>query len=478
MKNKTYTEIPLYVDLDQTLIKTDLLYETFIEFIKQHPLNILLSIKWLLKGKAFLKYKLAQKTFIDVENLPYNEPFLSYLKSEQNNGRKIILATASNIKLAKRISNHLNLFSEIIASDEKNNIKGKTKLNHIKENSANGLFAYAGNSKNDLIIFQHAKSSILVNFREKLVSRSPSINVAKSFPPTKSIFPALIRAIRPHQWVKNFLIFVPLLLSNQWYISNLIIRACIGFISFSLIASSVYLINDIFDIQNDRAHPTKQHRPLAAGDITIGHAIILSIVFTLAALFVGYLLNIVYFFLLVTYLLLTFFYSMYLKKLTLIDVFILSQFYTIRVASGGIITNIKLSFWLLAFSVFLFFSLAIAKRYAELISSYTSSQNNIKGRGYNINDSTILNIMGLTSAYIAVLVLALYINSPEVLLIYSSPKILWGVCLIMFFWTSHVWIKTTRGEMEQDPITFAIYDSTSIVLFLLLLTNIILAIII
>jgi 4-hydroxybenzoate polyprenyltransferase len=478
MNEKNYTEIPLYVDLDGTLIKTDLLFESFIEFIKKNPFNILLSIKWLLKGRAYLKNKLAQNTFIDIEKLPYNEPFLSYLKNERNNGRKIILATASNFTLAKRISSHLNIFSEIIASNEKENIKGKTKLTHIKENSGNSSFDYAGNSKDDLIIFKHAKSSILVNFNEQLLSRSPSIRVAKSFAQESSIFRALIIAIRPHQWVKNLLIFVPLFVSNQWYIPNLIIRALIGFISFSLIASSVYVINDIFDIQNDRAHIKKKYRPFAASDISIGHGLIIFLFFALAGLFAGYLLDVIYFFLLMTYLILNLLYSIYLKKFVLIDILILSQFYTLRVVSGGIITNIELSFWLLAFSVFIFFSLAIAKRYTELISSNNYNKNNIKGRGYTINDLDILNIMGVTSGYLAVLVLALYINSPEVVLIYSSPKILWGVCIIFFYWISYIWMKASRGELDEDPVTFAIKDRTSLVVFGVLIIDIILAVII
>ena len=328
MDQKNDTEIPLYVDLDGTLIKTDLLFESLIEFIKENPFKILISIKWLLKGKAYLKNKLAQNTFIDIENLPYNEHFLSYLKDERNNGRKIILATASNFRLAKRISNHLNIFTDIIASDEKENIKGKTKLAHIKENSGNGLFDYAGNSKSDLIIFKHAKSPILVNSNEQLLSRLPSIRAAKFFAQEGSLLDTFIIAIRLHQWVKNLLIFVPLFVANQWYIPNLIIRALMGFISFSFVASSVYLINDIFDIQNDRAHTKKKYRPFAAGDISIGHGLIIFLFFALAGLFAGYLLDVIFFILLMTYITLNFLYSMYLKKFMLIDILILSQFYT------------------------------------------------------------------------------------------------------------------------------------------------------
>jgi 4-hydroxybenzoate polyprenyltransferase len=477
MNKKNDIEIPLYVDLDGTLIKTDLLCESFIEFIKKSPFNILLSIKWLLKGKAHLKYKLAQNTFIDIEKLPYNEPFLCYLKNERNNGRKIILATASDYTLAKRISNHLNIFSEIIASDGKENVKGKTKLTRIKENSGNSLFDYAGNSKHDLIIFEHARSSILVNLNEQLLSRSPSIRVAKSFTPANSILHTFIKAIRLHQWVKNLLIFVPLFVSNQWYFPNLLIRASIGVFSFCLVASSAYVINDIFDIQNDRAHIKKKYRPFAASDITIGHGFVIFFFFSIAGLFFGYLLDAIYFFLLIIYLILNLLYSIYLKKIVLIDILILSQFYTLRVVSGGIITNIQLSFWLLAFSVFIFFSLGIAKRYAELISS-NNKKNIIEGRGYTANDLTILNIMGVTSGYLAVLVLAFYINSPEVVLIYSNPKILWGVCLIFFFWTSYLWIKTSRGELKEDPITFALKDRTSLIVFVILIIDITLAVII
>jgi 4-hydroxybenzoate polyprenyltransferase len=478
MNEKNDTEIPLYVDLDGTLIKTDLLFESLIEFIKKNPFKIILSIKWLLKGKAYLKNKLAQNTLIDIENLPYNEPFLSYLKNERNKGRKIILATASNYTLAKRISNQLNIFSEIIASDEKENIKGKTKLNHIIENSGNGLFDYAGNSKSDLIIFKHAKSSILVNFNKKLLSRSTSIHVAKSFTPANSILRTFIKALRPHQWIKNLLIFTPLFVSNQWSNPNMIIRASIGFISFSLIASSVYVINDIFDIQNDRSHIKKKYRPFAAGNISIGHGLILILFLIFAGLFVGYFLDVIYFFLLMTYIIFNFLYSVYLKKILLIDILILSQFYTLRIFSGGVITNIVLSFWLIAFSVFVFFSLAIAKRYAELNLSIKINKKNIKGRGYTIDDLNILNIMGVTSGYIGVLILALYINSPEVVLIYSSPKILWGICLIFLFWISYIWLKASRGELDEDPLTFAIKDRISLVVFSILMIDIILAVII
>jgi len=478
MNKQKSTDIPLYIDLDGTLIKTDLLFETFIEFIKKNPFNILLSIRWLLKGKAYLKSKLAQNTFLDIEKLPYNEPFLSYLKNESNNGRKIILATATNFTLAKRVSNYLKIFSDIIASDEKKNIKGKTKLSQIEENSGNSLFDYAGNSKNDLIIFKHSKSSILVNFNKRLISRSTDIRVAKSFDSKNSLLRNLIIAIRPHQWVKNLLIFVPLFVSTQWYIPKLIIRASIGFISYSLVASSVYVINDIFDIQNDRAHIKKKYRPFAAGDLAVGHGLIIFLFLALAGLFAGYLLDRTYFFLLIAYVALNFLYSIYLKSLVLIDILILSQFYTLRVVSGGVITDIELSFWLLAFSVFIFFSLAIAKRYTELMLSKDYKKKKIRGRGYTTNDLNILNIMGVTNGYLAVLVLALYINSHQVVLTYSSPKILWGVCVIFFFWISHVWIKANRGELEADPIIFAIKDHTSLVVFVLLIIDVILAIII
>jgi 4-hydroxybenzoate polyprenyltransferase len=477
--NKTNsTEIPLYVDLDGTLIKTDLLFECLIEFIKKNPFNILLSIKWLLKGKAYLKSKLADNTSIDIKKLPYNEPFLSYLKNESSQGRKIILATASNFTLARRISDHLNIFSDIIASDERKNIKGKTKLQHIKENSGNSLFDYAGNSKDDLIIFKHANASILVNFDKQLPSRSTGIRIAKSFDSKSPVLRNCIIAIRPHQWVKNLLIFVPLFVSNQWYSPNLIIRASIGFISFSLIASAVYVINDISDIQNDRTHIKKKYRPFAASNLAIGHGLIIFLFLVSTGLFAGYLIDRIYFFLLVTYIILNLLYSVYLKSLVLIDILILSQFYTLRVISGGVITNIELSFWLLAFSVFVFFSLSIAKRYTELISRNNDNKTRIKGRGYTTDDINILNIMGVTNGYLAVLVLALYINSPQVVLTYSSPKILWGVCVIFFFWISYVWIKANRGELEEDPITFAIKDRTSLVVFVLLIIDVIFAVII
>lgn len=478
MNEQNYIDIPLYVDLDGTLIKTDLLFECFIEFIKKKPFNVLLVFYWLVKGKAYLKHKLAQETSINIEDLPYNDSFLSFLTIQNNNGKKLILATAANKTLAKKIAKHLDIFSDVIASDDKNNISGVTKLTRIKEHCGDGVFDYAGDSKSDLIIFEHAKSSILVNFNNKLYFSTRDIHVVETFSSPNSLIYSLLKAIRPQQWVKNLLLFVPVFVGNQWNELNLIMRSFIGFVAFCLIASAVYIFNDLIDIQLDRAHVKKKYRPFAAGFLTAQHGLLVFFVFIVAGLSSAYLLNLIYFLILILYLLINFLYSVYLKKIVLVDILLLSLFYTLRMVSGGIITNITLSFWLVSFSMFIFFSLATSKRYAEVQLMNNSVKSKIPGRGYYNYDLTILNIMGVTSGYIAVLVIALYINSPEVISIYSSPKALWGVCLLLFFWISHIWFTTSRGKMDEDPITFAFKDRTSLVVFALLLINVILAMVI
>ncbi|MBI4707807.1 MAG: UbiA family prenyltransferase [Candidatus Omnitrophica bacterium] len=455
-------EIPLIVDLDGTLIKTDLLLEGLYALLKRNISLIFIIPFWLMRGKACLKYQIATRFDIDAKSLPYNEPFVEYLHKEFHNGRELILATASYKILAQKVANHLGIFSHVLASDKNLNLSAKQKLKVFLAEYGEKGFDYAGNAKPDLHIFPYARNALLVNPGNVTLKKAEKIStVHKVFKDTSNRFLVYLRAIRVYQWLKNLLLFIPLFTSHEWYNGSMVIKGIAGFTAFSLCASGGYLFNDFLDLPSDRNHPRKRNRPIASGDISIISGSVLMIILPLMGLAIALFMNWTFFCILIGYLALTLTYTIYLKSFMLVDVLVLAGLYTIRVIAGGEVMNVFPSFWLLAFSIFIFYSLALVKRCSELVTIDKIGDETARGRDYRVTDLSYLKAMGITSGYLSIIVVALYINSPEVTVLYYKPKVLWLICPLLLHWISRLWLKTGRGEMTDDPIMFALRDRVS-----------------
>lgn len=453
---------PLVVDLDGTLIKTDLLLESFMLLIRANPLNAFFAIVWLLKGKANLKAQIARRVDIPVQYLPYNDAVIQYIKAQRTAGREVILATASHKRYAHSVAAHLGLFDDVLASDDNLNLSGSQKRAALTERYGEKQYVYAGNASVDLKVWEHCSSAVVVgasslaNNAEKLCPIEQHIAVD---PPSVKV---VIKALRVHQWVKNALIFVPLMTAHQLQNPKIFLLSVLAFLAFSLCASSVYFLNDLLDLNDDRRHATKRNRPFAAGTLSLLAGIVGAPVLLLGAVLICLFLPVEFQLVLVVYYLLTLAYSFKLKRLVMVDVVALASLYTIRIVAGAAAISVALSFWLLSFSIFVFLSLAIIKRYTELMKLKSKSTNKALGRGYQVEDLELLSSLGGSSGYISVLVLALYINSPEVKAMYSTPALMWPACLVMLYWVSRIWIIAHRGGMDDDPIVFALKDKASI----------------
>ena len=339
---------PLIVDLDGTLIKSDLLYESFYVLLKRNPFLIFIIPFWLSKGKAYLKYQIATRVDMDVNLLPYNKDFLEFLRNEHHKGRELVLATASMSILAQSVAGHLGIFSKVLASSRGHNLSAKEKLRVFLEEYGERGFDYAGNARVDLHIFPHTRKALLVNPGQGVLRRAKETsNVQDVFADNGSRFISFIKAIRVYQWLKNLLLFVPLCTAHEWQNFPMVIKGLSGFMAFSLCASGGYLFNDFLDLPSDRNHPRKKNRPLASGDISIISGSVLMIVLPVTGLGIAFFMNWRFFIILITYLLLTITYTTYLKSYMMVDVLVLAGLYTIRVIAGGEVMNVFPSFWLL-----------------------------------------------------------------------------------------------------------------------------------
>lgn len=472
--NHKYTEKPLCVDLDGTLIATDSLWESVLLLLRTNFWPSFLLPFWLLKGRAYFKHQIAQHVTLDVATLPYRDNVLAFLQRQKDNGRILILATAAHQKIAKAVAEHLKLFDEVIASDVHTNMKGATKRDTLKQRF--GIYDYIGDSRADLPIWQDAHETFLVASTPALLKQVP-VPPERVFSVPKATWLTWLKALRPHQWSKNLLLFLPLVLSHELLIFAKLGHATLAFIAFSLCASSGYILNDLLDLAADRVHPSKKHRPFAAGLIPINYGFPLFAALVSCSLVISLLwLPLSFTGMLVLYLLLTITYSFYFKQKLIVDVLVLGGLYTHRILAGSVAVTVPSSSWLLAFSMFIFMSLAFLKRYVELLQ--LTDQKIIKNRDYEVDDIDMIASMGPTSGYIAVLVFALYASSETVRLLYSSPFILWLICPVLLYWITRVWFLAHRRQMLDDPVQFAITDKRSwfviaIIIFLMLLAKLI-----
>ncbi len=452
---------PLVVDLDGTLIKSDLLHESLLIFLLQNPLRIFSVLKWAMSGRPFLKEKLAQKVALDVEFLPYNQEVIDLIKEEREKHRPIVLATASHIIYAKKIADHFS-FDQFFATEGKINLSGNNKREKLVQEFGKNNFDYVGNSKDDLLVWKDCYRAYAVNVptcvEKKIISRGEVQKIIiKPRNSLKDWAKILVKTLRLHQWVRNLLIFVPLIASHQINDLHLVAQGALAFLFFGLCASHVYIFNDLVDLPNDRRHKIKRCRPLAAGLVSIPTALIISVILLLASFTFSLLLLPKWFTIaLFSYYILTLAYSLFLKRFAIIDIVTLASLYSLRIIAGTFAFSLILSFWLLAFSMFIFLSLSLVKRYAELRNESLS-----RYRAYYFNDLEMLSSFGAASGYLSVMILALYIRDESTIALYSHPRIIWFACPLLLYWISRVWMITHRGQMQDDPVLFAIKDRVS-----------------
>lgn len=457
-------EIPLVVDLDGTLIHSDMLHESALRALRDRPLEIVNIPFMLIKGKAALKERLATCTEFDPKIIPYNIELLAWLKEQRRDGRYIVLCTASDRVVAEAIAEYIGIFDEVIASDGVLNIAGENKAKTLVQRFGVKGFDYAGNSNEDLWVWNQSRQAIIVNASEKLIKKAEKIcKVAFLFPKKKINFSDWLRTLRVHQWLKNCLLFIPLLAAHKLEDVASWQAVILAFIAFSLCASSVYIFNDLLDLDNDRQHPRKKNRPFASGVIPAWSGVLLSPLILIISFSFALLVGKEFFAWILFYFCLTCAYSWSLKRLPLIDCLTLAVLYTLRVIAGAAAAGLELSFWLLAFSVFIFLSLAFVKRYAELEIKLLKGGGDIPGRGYHTSDVSLIQTMGIVSGYSSVLVLALYLNSDAVRVLYSTPEFIWGAVPVMLFWISWMWMQAHRGNMHDDPLIFAVKDRASLI---------------
>jgi 4-hydroxybenzoate polyprenyltransferase len=454
--------VPLCADLDGTLIRSDLLLESIIVLFKRNLLRALQLPIWLFRGKAHFKQRIADLVDLPVDLLPYDEAFLQFLMDQKAEGRMLVLATSSNRKYADAIAVHLGLFDRVMASDSRTNLSGSRKAEELVEAFGAGRFDYAANAAVDLEIWRHARKAILVAAPAGVTKKVKKlIPVERHFARKKLGFSGTMKAIRIHQWLKNLLIFVPLITSHQLDDPAKLMQAAIAFLAFGLCASSVYLTNDLLDLQVDRQHPSKRNRPLASGDLPIVAGIIAVPTLLAVTMLIALALPREVMALLVAYYFLALAYSIWLKPIMVVDVLVLAGLYTMRLIVGGAAASITLSFWLLGFAMFLFLSLALVKRYSELLLSSRRNADSHQGRGYRPEDLEGLAQFGAAAGYLSVLVLALYINSEEVRVLYEYPRLIWLLCPLLLYWISRIWLLARRGQMYEDPVFFALKDWNS-----------------
>lgn len=468
MQETKATRPVLVVDLDGTLIKSDMLYECFWAGFARDWRTPFRAASELRKGRAALKARLAACAPPDPASLPYTPEVLDYIRAWRETGGRVALVTAADQSLADAIARHLGLFDEVHGSDGRTNLKGPAKAALLTRRFAAEGFVYIGDSPADLPVWQAAAGAVTVGLSPALRARVETLHAdAVHLASPHSIARAALRAMRPHQWLKNLLVFFPLLAAHVLE-AGALTQAAIAFAAFSLVASSVYLLNDLLDLGADRAHPRKRNRPLASGALPLATGMVLVPILVLSGGALALTLEPLFLLVLLLYYALTITYSLWLKRRPIIDICTLASLYTLRVAAGGAATGLVLSVWLLAFSAFLFFSLAAVKRQAELVDMAERGLDTVAGRGYRVGDLPVITQMATASGFVAVLVLMLYVNEPTVLTKYNYPVLIWGACLVLLYWVARMILVAQRGRMEDDPVVFAARDRTSQVAFVLI----------
>jgi 4-hydroxybenzoate polyprenyltransferase len=445
---------PLYVALEGGLVRTDTVWESVLVLLRQKPWLALLLPLWLLTGRAGFRQRVNARIAVDPATLPYRRDLVDVLRSSAERGRRIVLWTTGDQATARAVADHVGVFADVVVSDPKRPANGQ----------GDGAFDFVGQSARHLTLLGAADRGYVVGSSRSDASRAralgPKIRVVSL---QRSRLRAAIKVMRLHQWSKNALVVVPVLLAPHAVALSWtgIGRALVAALSLSLCASAGYVFNDLLDVAADRGHATKHRRPFASGDLPLHYGPpLLVLLFAVSFGLAFSLLPIPFVIMLALYFVITLSYSFYFKSKLLVDVIVLAWLYTHRVVAGGFATNIRISAWLMAFSMFFFFSLAFAKRHTELRQALGKT-GKIHSRGYFPSDLEMVASMGPIAGYIAVLVFCLYIESDAGTLIYSRPQLLWGIAPVLLYWISRIWFLAHRGDLHDDPVKFAITDRRS-----------------
>lgn len=456
--------LPLCVDLDGTVLRTDMLFETFVAALKRNPLLALRVPFWLAGGRAKLKRELANRAAIAPASLPYDEAVLEALRRERSSGRRLVLATATDEGVARAIACHLGLFDEVIASDGRLNLKASAKAERLVERYGERGFDYMGHGAADIPVWTRSRAAYVLSADGAMVRRAATTGAQVR--PVESrrggAWP-LLRALRVHQWAKNLLVFVPMLTAHRLADAQSAAAALLAFAAFSFAASATYMVNDLADLEHDRVHPYKRRRALAAGDLPVWVAVVVAPQLLALAFVVAIPLPSPFLAELAGYCAATVAYSLWLKRFALLDVFTLAGLYTIRILAGAAAIAVPVSSWLLLFSLFLFLSLALAKRHAELGRAGPEAGGPlVAGRGYAGADRVLVGLLGASAGQVSILVFALYLTSPEAATLYRRPELLWIACPLLLYWVARIWLFAYRDRLTEDPLVFALRDRVSI----------------
>lgn len=450
----------LVVDLDGTLTPSDTLVESALELLKRRPAAAPGLAAALAGGRARFKAWIAERVALDPAALPWREDFVAWLRAERAQGRRIVLATAADRRIAEAVARHFDgLFERVLASDGRANLKGGAKLTALRE-AVGPRFVYAGDSAADLDVWPGAAAAVLVGAAPSVAARVTVPVVARFGADAGSRLALWARAIRVHQWVKNVLLFVPVLTAFAFNLTALG-HTLLAFLAFSLTASATYIGNDLWDLASDRAHRRKRHRPFASGALAAHHGVAAAILLMGAGVALGALVSKAFLGMLLGYVVVTTAYSWTLKRYVILDALTLALLYTWRVVAGAVAIGVAMSTWLLAFSMFLFVSLALIKRCAELVALQQEGRTETRGRNYGVQDLVVLWPLGVGSGLAAVVVFGLFIGAPETASRFANPSWLWGTALALTYWLARLWVKTARGVMHDDPIVFALRDRGS-----------------
>ncbi len=461
--------IPLCVDLDGTLSRTDTLLEQIFWLLRKRPLKLISLIVALAKGRVFFKKKTAEQSDFLPIHIPYNNILLEGLKKEHAVGRNIYLVTGSHVDFAKKVADHLAIFKDVYGSCE-TNLVGKEKAKLLVETFGEKKFDYIGNASVDIAIWKKSRKGILVKNNRFLLKKAQKFaQVEPQFVETEiPILINIVKQIRVHQWAKNILIFLPMILSHSYNNANTWLTCIAAMLSFAFLSSCVYLLNDVLDLEADRQHPENKDRPFAAGSLSLVWLFILLPLLLVLSGGLASQLSHDFIWVLGGYFALTSLYSIKLKKLPIADILMLALLYAWRVFAGSIATGIELSNWFLTFSIFFFFSLALVKRCAELQLLRTTTGSHNTRRGYRLDDLVLLQTFGIASGYLSVLVLALYLNDPMLTQQKLNPGLLWLICPLLLYWLSRLWLAAFRGNIPSDPMIFALKDNQSYFIIVLI----------
>lgn len=453
----------IIVDLDGTLLKTDLLSEMLLSTVTLDYNEIKNIIKLMIfNNRLGLKNYLVEKQSVDVKKLPYNQEVINKIKELKTSGNKVYLVTASPQKIADNVGKYIDLFDGVYGSSKNVNLKGEEKKSFLNKKFGKKNYQYFGNSFDDINVWKDSNRAYLVNAstRVKNIIKKEKIPF-EIMDSSKNMLEIFMSAIRVKQWIKNILIFIPIVAGQAYSLENFLL-SIYAFLSFSFVASGAYIFNDLLDIKADRCHNIKKNRVFASGKMQLETGLFLGIILWIIGLIISLNLNFIFIIILVLYLIITSLYSVKIKMVPIIDLCTLASLYTLRIWSGSVAIEIHLSVWLFVLSIFLFLSLACVKRLSEIVNNEKTGNLTIKNRGYELKDISIVQSMAISSGYAATIVFALYLNSTEIIKYYSFPQALWGMWVILLYWINYIIFMAHKGKIYEDPVVFAIKNRISL----------------